>query len=277
MSIRLVSISLLVLFVLGAVFFSLTPRHTADDLIPMPGNPTASLSDINYQTAALYMAHVKNYESRQLTDYRVAYLVGELPEESFVSAKQMQGVYPNLLIAQQWEEVLRLESEARLDGLIIHQSALPWVDTAWTQRAYAESKLITVLDMSFGQRAEVTGDYCSYPVNERTRDLNLYTYSERQGGHHVLMTFWVLLTEDENQRMNIAHYHLQTCGEGERIPGPQSTVSGGHQAYIDSPETLTELPTYILGGLRGVEAELDMRPVLAEMQRLHTQLLGVQP
>ncbi|MCU0499136.1 MAG: hypothetical protein MUF87_17420 [Anaerolineae bacterium] len=276
MSIRLKTVTLITLFIAGIAFFHLSPRHTADDLIPMPGNPTVSPPDINYQIAELYSAHVKKYETRQLTDYRVAYLVGELPKESLISPEQMQGVYPNLLIAQQWEDVLNLEQESRLDGLIIHQSALPWVDTAWTQRAYAEGKLFAVLDMSFGQRAEVIGDYCSYPVNERTRDLNLYSYSERQNGHHVLMTFWVLLTDDESQRMNMAHYHLQTCGEGERIPGPQRTVSGGHQDYIDSPETLAEFPTYILGGLRGVEAELEMEPVFVEIDLLRARE-AVQP
>jgi hypothetical protein len=291
---KFIGFSASVLFMLASLFGALLvfPSRAQQDPMPLPTEvqqnsnttditPTAAPTDIasvNAVIRKMFGDYYAQFTGRTLEDYRVAYLV--TPESiesiSFFDVDTLLEAIPSLLVASSWQEVMQLEQESPLHGLVIHASAYPWVDTQWTQNAYARGVVITVVDMTFKQRADVTGDKCEFPLTPATENGNPFTWNkdyDPEKGSVVISSYWALRVTNEADRWSIAQRLLHECGKDDGLPY-LGIGSGVTNEYIVSEEKFNQLPGIILSDLvqveaymgRGeVEARIDM--FLEEMNR----------
>jgi len=187
---RIFAILALVL-IINSVSFSQNPP------LPLPNPPNTENQnipplpiDINKYFSEAYAALA---QSRTPTDYRVAILISdELSQSTTLLTPEIMGtVFPQAI----WIPDLKTWDNARtdrdFDGLIIHASALSWLDSESVKQAYWHGTATIVLDMTFEARAKLLGDYVTFPIIDKPVDTQLW-FGETPGTHFAVDSFWVL-------------------------------------------------------------------------------------
>jgi hypothetical protein len=94
-------------------------------------------------------------------DHRVVYFVGEDDrdiEDLVAPAKLAQSL--GTITATSWEQVIELNEQEPIQGLIIHSSALADVDYEWVSQAYWRGVVIVGINMIGSEMAELVGNPC---------------------------------------------------------------------------------------------------------------------
>lgn len=110
-----------------------------------------------------------------LINYRIIYVLAEdvINPDHVVAPDKLQSDI-RAIIAYDWESVLEAEMEAPLDVVIIHQSALPFVDYAWVRNAYESGIVISLIDIYYPELADVMGFNCGAAPTEPFYEENFF-------------------------------------------------------------------------------------------------------
>ncbi|MBK9123795.1 MAG: hypothetical protein IPM16_11840 [Chloroflexi bacterium] len=122
-------------------------------------------------------AYFAQFRTRTAADYNLVYIVGPALLEdtaSYVAVNILQDNIPNLVVVASGSDFERLAENdwTRFDSIVIHRSALEWLDAESIQRAYARGIAVTTLGMRFEEHAALTGDRCSLPATRGDPLLN---------------------------------------------------------------------------------------------------------
>lgn len=139
--------------------------------IPLPSQPETSL---NQQTEnPIPTAELTG--NMILKGYRLIYLVadGAVPADHVVAPAKVHED-TGAIIANNWETLLNTEAQAPLDAVIIHKSALPFVDYDWVSSAYKNGVVISLIDIYFPELPEVMGFNCTDTPTEPFYEKNFF-------------------------------------------------------------------------------------------------------
>jgi hypothetical protein len=88
-------------------------------------------------------------------DYRIVYLVNDPSvDTTTLSPSRLEAILGTHAVTS-WEEVLSLDNVTPIDALIIHNSAISQVDSAWLSQAYRRGVVIAVFDVYASTLAEI--------------------------------------------------------------------------------------------------------------------------
>lgn len=177
--------------IINTVSFSQNPP------LPLPNPPNTENQDIPLLPIDINKYFSEAYaalaQSRTPADYRIAILLSdELSQTTTLLTPQIMGkVFPQTIWIHDlktWDNAL---TDKDFDGLIIHASALSWLDGESVKQAYWRGTPAIVLDMTFEARAKLLGDYVTFPIVDTTIDTQLW-FGESPGTHFAVDSFWVL-------------------------------------------------------------------------------------
>jgi hypothetical protein len=142
MSRRMILIAILLLVFCAGLANVAEAQSTTTPTIPPTSQPTEEV-----------------YVEFNYSDWRIAFLVteGELPDDYVVTPQRIADSLGDGLVAEvnDWDTFLELEAEKPFDALIIHESALPFVDNAWTQDAYRRGVVMVVINIYYPELADL--------------------------------------------------------------------------------------------------------------------------
>lgn len=163
-----------------------------------------------------------------LQGYQIVYLVDQntvAPVDVVAPQRLEQDM--GAIVADVWTTVLRAEAESPIQLLIIHQSALPFVDQEWVQAAYSRGVVISFINVPLDQRLEVLGMTCYQGQAQPTP-------MEAMGQFFMTYTFKVDADPDVQQEVFEAH---QNCQDIDNIRFSGQVSSGGGGDTLQLPES----------------------------------------
>lgn len=182
---------------------------------------------------------------------RIVYLVNTdaVPADSFLSGANMQAQlsysasWTNMegQTATTWEHVLQLDTEKRIDVLIVHPSAYAMVDRAWAAAAARSGVVFALLNMEYVQLAELQGNTCALRALARDSTAsqgNLVSYLSASAGSNFYVASFISIRADSDIEQALAvTAFFDTCqqptmlNERVRFAG---FVNGGYTGEIFS-------------------------------------------
>jgi hypothetical protein len=236
------------------------------DLIPMPSGEATpvQMTKAEYSQHLFVTERLPLYEAAINESQRIVYALDSslVSDNLLIAPKNLQGIFPQLLIVGSQAELSALHEQAPIQGMIIHVSALTWIEMSWVQYHYLNGMPVLSIDMSFGQHAQITGDYCGYPVTEQTAHGNAFTWDPRYAGvmgHTTINSYWLFYPANPEQRQTYASY---LAGECElRTGGVGGYLSAGNGAsFIRTQEDLPLLIETIRTTAATIAVELALGP-----------------
>lgn len=262
--------------VLAMILASALPSQSTAQGDPIP-LPTAAVAPEDHDaqdenTAPEYVAAIKQmyrdyyrqFENRTLADYRIAYLISSEAAlaDSWVSPERLTADAPTLEIAHSWDELLYLHTQESLDEVIIHSSALGFVDTVWTQSAYRLGIVIIGVNTSFEEWRILTGDECSFKQEGRPFS-----------GDFFIATYYALRLNNESDRDAVADTLFKECRHSDTLDYHWSTASSTQKVTSQEDfelfiRTLSGFPTAVESNTSPMLTTLEaqMRELITESQ-----------
>lgn len=231
-----------------------SPLQAQDDSISTPTDPhnVPDLSLMEHTRALSLIAHEFTVEFEAThdfaRDYQVVYLITEnaLAPDALISPENILAALPTIKVIHHWDDFRAFVDKTPVDGLVIHGSAIEWIDPEWTQNAYAHGSPIITLDSNFYGWATATGNYCEYPLSRLDDKANPFTYNpgyDPSKGHVLLSGIWVMRIDDESKRLEAADVELRQCkdalDEKYTTIGISESISNDYIVDVEDFELLT--------------------------------------
>ena len=105
-------------------------------------------------------------EERTLADYQIVYL-GDLEttyEGNFFSGENIRAHFPDISVLTSADEFNAWSSDGEPNAIVIHASALSWLNVEWVQASYLYGTAVGTIGMSYALHNHLTGDNCTFPV-----------------------------------------------------------------------------------------------------------------
>jgi hypothetical protein len=163
-----------------------------------------------------------------LQGYQIVYLVDQhavAPVDVVAPQRLEQDM--GAIIADVWTTVLQAEAESPIELLIIHQSALLFIDQTWVQAAYGRGVVISFINVPLDQRLEVLGLTCLQGKFEPEP-------METMGDFFTYQAFKVIAKPEIRQKLFEAH---QQCQDMNSIRWSGSFSGGGGGDTLELPES----------------------------------------
>lgn len=205
------------------------------------GSSTCIPTEVATQQANdLFKSVVTSTRTDDVSRYTVAYLIAEdsASSASLLSEESITRASSSINVVTSWDDFVALNTETPVDVVFIHDSIAPSVDQEWLQAAYRNGLPIVTLNMTFGERAELIGDHCSFaefpsdgPLNNKPARIS--------GGDYYIYSYWLLQSGNAAAAVQA---ELNTCS-AEGVGGyDTSTVAGmGVVSNGDDLDDLVEL------------------------------------
>lgn len=178
------------------------------------------------------------YAGEKLFDYRIAYFTKDsLDSQDLLSPSNIRQAV-GAEIVRTWSEVVRLNTEARLDGLILAENVFSEIDSNELSRIYQEGAVIAAFNTYSPVIAEVIQDRCIMAdgwMNGVSEPIDGYFYL-------IVSRFTSGKPEDIDR---IENQTLCSSGDGE-IAGVEGEVSILDQKAANSMTDLTEFSQVLL-------------------------------
>lgn len=99
--------------------------------------------------------------SQDISAYNIMYLISEnTASNPLIAADQLADLLGAKIVSS-WAEFLSLNAEQPAAGVLIHASAIDWVDPDWTRDAYRNRRIpIVGINLYFDEMATLTGNSC---------------------------------------------------------------------------------------------------------------------
>jgi hypothetical protein len=163
-----------------------------------------------------------------LQDYRIVYAIAPnaLPDNHVVAPEKIRRDM-GAMVANDWESALAADTLFPIQLLIIHQSALPFVDKAWVQAAYGRGVVISFINVPLDQRLEVLGMTCRQGKYDPAP-------METMGDFFMSYSFKVTAEPEVRQEVFEAY---QQCQDIESIRFSGQVSRGGGGDTLELPES----------------------------------------
>jgi hypothetical protein len=147
----------------------------------------------------------------QLSDFTSVYLVSVngLTKDNALSAQNVASSVKDVKVVTTWDDLLAIDKTTPIDTVFIHVSALDIADQTWFQDAFRKGVQIVTINFTFGQRAELLNDYCSFRKYAADGPLNGNPMTANSGDFYI-QSLWILRT-DEDISANVSQAELLTC------------------------------------------------------------------
>jgi hypothetical protein len=183
-----------------------------------------------------------------LQGYQVVYMVDQnAVAPADVVAPQRLEQDTGAIIADVWTTVLRAEAESPIQLLIIHQSALPFIDRAWVQAAYGRGVVISFINVPLDQRLEVLGMTCY-------QDQMSPAPMETMGDFFTYQAFKVIAKPEIRQKLFEAH---QQCQDMETIRWSGRFSGGSGVDTLQLPESYQIFMGTLQATLRNINENIE--------------------
>jgi len=145
-------------------------------------------------------------EERTLANYRIVYLgnVTTTYEGDLFSQENILANFPDISVLTSADEVAAWALDGEANAIVIHPSALAWIDVKWVQEAYLHGASVGTIGLRYEQHAELTGDYCTLPAKSGDPSANNPNEVRSFNSTTMLISVWVLddhlLTSEERER-----------------------------------------------------------------------------
>jgi len=262
-------IILVSLFLFAATVAAAQPAEPVPT--PLPLTREQRMRAIQIRTE-ITRAYYDQFTALTLADYSTAYLVGPALLEdsaSLVSPEAVIGHIPTILVFVSGDKLPpdNDESGRRFDAVIIHRSALAWLDTAWVQESYGNGMSITTIGMTFDEHRLVTGDRCNLPAGGDP----IQNSPNREPGRSSVSSItskYVLRTDglSAEQVAQFIEADLQTCkSASDRLEG--ATLSGYVIHDLRSDDDLRLLRAVISNETKTADAFRGLGVIYEEISR----------
>ena len=188
--------------------------------------------------------------TRTLADYRVVYVTDEAAIGSNPYLTPEALAESQIHFATNWDDVLALNDEAAIQGLIIHQSALDFVDYEWVQQAYRDAVPVVGVNLFFPEMSELTGDLCQ-------KAKGFENGNPIEGDFFIQYRYHVRNVENEADLDNIYHAELELCKDADVVYEVSTYSSGGGYGInpLQSDHGFSMLQGYLTYAMFYVEYE----------------------
>jgi hypothetical protein len=186
------------------------------------------------------------FKDRTLSDYRIGYLGSLTPsyEGELLSGDNIRANFPDVMIITSEEDRAIWVSEGEANAIVIHPSALSWIDTKWVQDAYLHGMAVGTIGMTYEQHAELTGDNCTLPAKAGNPAANNPKAVRPFNSTTILFSVWVLddhlLTPEERELSYATGLSECDLPELDREVG-RGTHSGYNILDFDQEDGLEQL------------------------------------
>jgi hypothetical protein len=163
-----------------------------------------------------------------LQGYQIVYLVDQnavAPVDVVAPQRLEQDM--GAIITSGWSRVESADAESPIELLIIHQSALPFIDQTWVRAAYGRGVVISFINVPLDQRLEVLGMTCY-------EDQMSPPPMETMGQFFTTYAFKVDADPEVQQEVFEAH---QQCQDVNSIRFSGQVSSGGGGDTLQLPES----------------------------------------
>ncbi len=127
----------------------------AQDIVPTP------TSEPDIENEQRLRSYSQTLASQDISTYNIMYLISENAASNPLIAEDQLIDSLGVKIVRSWDEFLSLNAEQPAAGVIIHASAIDWVDPAWTRDAYRNRRIpIVGINLYFDEMAALTGNNC---------------------------------------------------------------------------------------------------------------------
>jgi hypothetical protein len=176
------------------------------------------------QVNDLFGSAVAATRTDDLSRYTVAYLIDEDSASStgLLSAESVTNAANSINVVTSWDDFVTLNDETPVDAVFIHESIASSVDQEWLQTAYQNGLPVITLNMTFGERAELIGDNCSFaefpsdgPLNNRPARVS--------GGDYYIYSYWLL---QSGNAATAVQAELNTCST-DGVGGYDTSMGAG--------------------------------------------------
>jgi hypothetical protein len=115
------------------------------------------------------------YQNDVLREHRIAYVIADgAVDNSYVLAPEGLEAGWGAVIIHDWETFLEENGKEPFEAVIIHRSALPFVDYSWVTAAYRNAVVIALIDIYYPQLPELLGFCDRTPPPEPWYARNFY-------------------------------------------------------------------------------------------------------
>ena len=184
----------------------------------VPDAPTLE-PEVQATADALEAEWEQKYESRNIFDYYIAYLIGPDATEPdhYISAQAVEAEM-GAVIFHSWDEFIAQNDMHPFQIILLHGSMIDQIDTEWTQLAYRNRVILVGMAMPYDEYVDITGDRCLYEPNP-----HLAEFIDRTA---IIFSYAVHL-ENESLRPIIDEHELQLCSEDYDFPDEPYLVVHG--------------------------------------------------
>lgn len=165
--------------------------------------------DIEATTQAVEAEWEQEYNSRNLLDFSVAYLIAPdaTTSDSLISPQAFAELYGAQAV-HSWDDFIAQDDLRPFQIILIHDSFYEQIDTLWTQQAYRNKVIIVGIAIQYEHLVEITGDHCLYNPNPQI------PYDTRW-----LYFAYSVKLEDESYREYVNQQELEICDDDYSLGG----------------------------------------------------------
>lgn len=172
------------------------------------------------------------YIEDNYSDWHIAFIVAEdeLADDYVVTPQKIAESLGDDIVAEinDWETFLELDAEKPFDALIIHESALSFVDNQWTQDAYRRGIVMVVINVYYPELADLI-----FPCKSKDEPSDPVDWYPE--GHDYFMQFHLSFAlVDKTEREKVMK-QLEDC-----VPVKNIHLTGGAYGTRGTAESLEE-------------------------------------
>lgn len=115
------------------------------------------------------------YQNDVLQEHRIAYVIADgAVDNRYVLAPEGLEAGWGAVIIHDWQTLLAENAKAPFEAVIIHKSALPFVDDAWVTAAYRNAVVISLIDIYYPELPKLLGFCDTTPPSDPWYSSNFY-------------------------------------------------------------------------------------------------------
>lgn len=129
--------------------------------------PTPTPIDFEAYNRLFATVRIPMYEAAINDDQRIVYALdsASVPEDLIIAPNNLQAIFPKVLIAESQADLIDLHEQMPLHALILHVSALTWIDPDWVHYQYLNGTPLITIDMTFSQSSPLLSSGCDTVVD----------------------------------------------------------------------------------------------------------------